>query len=110
MPNTDTIKASELAQRAEEVARRLSLLSNPSRLLILCRLAEGEASVSELQTVVALSQSALSQHLAKLRESALVATRRDAQTIFYRIDDEQTEKVMAALYDIFCKPSRNDVR
>ena len=100
----DAVAQSELAERADEVARHLSMLANPSRLLILCRLAEGEASVGALQEVVGLSQSALSQHLAKLRESAVVATRRDAQTIYYRIDNAQTQKVMGALYDIFCRP------
>ena len=103
----NVIAPSELADRAEEVARRLSLLANPSRLLILCRLAEGEASVGTLQDVVGLSQSALSQHLAKLREAELVATRRDAQSIHYRIADAQTEAVMRALYEIFCRPRTN---
>lgn len=94
---------SDLVERADAVAQRLSLVANPKRLLVLCRLAQGEASVSELQSFVALSQSALSQHLAKLREGGIVATRRERQTIFYRIQDAQTERIMAALYDIFCK-------
>lgn len=98
------VAPSDLADRAEDVARHLSLLANPSRLLILCRLAEGEASVGTLQDIVALSQSALSQHLARLREGAVVATRRDAQTVYYRIDDAQTEAMMSALYKVFCRP------
>ncbi len=100
----DVAAPSELADRADHVARRLSLLANPSRLLILCRLSEGEASVGALRDVVGLSQSALSQHLAKLREDGVVATRREAQTIHYRIDDPQTEAIMTALYGIFCRP------
>ncbi|MDA8870169.1 metalloregulator ArsR/SmtB family transcription factor [Rhizobiaceae bacterium] len=105
MLEENLIAPSELAGRAEDVARQMSLLANPSRLLILCRLAEGEASVGTLQAVVGLSQSALSQHLAKLREGDVVATRRDGQTIYYRIADTQTERVMAALYEIFCRPA-----
>ncbi len=106
----DVVAPSELADRAENVARRLSLLANPSRLLILCRLAEGEASVGTLLTVVGLSQSALSQHLAKLRGGRVVATRRDAQTIYYRIDDAQTEAIMSALYEVFCRPGESEPR
>lgn len=99
-----SIASAALAERAEPVARRLSLMANPNRLMILCRLAEGEASVGALQNLVGLGQSALSQHLAKLRDGGLVATRRDARTIYYRIDDARTEAIMAALYDIFCRP------
>ncbi len=94
----------ELAERADHVSNLLALLANRNRLLILCRLAEGEASVGVLQEAVGLSQSALSQHLAKLRSGGVVATRRESQTIHYRIGDTQTEQIMAALYDIFCKP------
>lgn len=91
-----------LAERADAVAARLSLLANGKRLLVLCRLAQGEASVGELQAVAGLAQSALSQHLARLREAGVVATRRERQTIFYRIADPQTAAMMAALYDTFC--------
>lgn len=91
-----------LEERADYVAERLGLIANPKRLLILCRLAEGEASVGELQKKVGLSQSALSQHLGRMREAGLVATRREAQTIHYRLADDDTRAVMAALYDVFC--------
>ena len=92
----------ELQKRAEHVAGRLDLMANPRRLMILCRLAEGEASVGELQAVVGVSQSALSQHLARLRAAGIVATRREAQTIHYRIADPDVRAMMTALYDIFC--------
>lgn len=91
-----------LARRADAVAARLTLLANPRRLLVLCRLSEGEASVGQLQEAAGLSQSAVSQHLAKLREGGVVATRREAQTIFYRIEDPQTARIMNALHDVFC--------
>ncbi|MEO0819818.1 MAG: metalloregulator ArsR/SmtB family transcription factor [Pseudomonadota bacterium] len=91
-----------LEARAVSVAAKLALLGNPRRLMILCRLSEGECSVSGLQTAVGISQSALSQHLARLREAGVVATRREGQTILYRLDNPDTEALMAALYDVFC--------
>ena len=92
-----------LQDRADHVAGRLALVANAKRLLILCELTKGERSVGALQQAVGLSQSALSQHLAKLREAAMVDTRRESQTIFYRIGDPDLEVLMAALYEAFCK-------
>ena len=98
------IKASQALQaRADQVAGRLALIANANRLLILCELAKGERSVGALQQAVGLSQSALSQHLAKLRGARMVATRRESQTIHYRIIDPDLETLMAALYEAFCK-------
>ena len=95
----------EIAQKAEHVSSQLALLSNPNRLMILCRLAEGERSVGALQRDLDLSQSALSQHLAKLRAAGTVVTRREGQTIFYRIGDPDAARLMEALYDVFCAPA-----
>ena len=93
----------KLEERAAEAALLLKLLANENRLLILCRLvAEREIAVGELADAVGLSQSALSQHLAKMREEGLVATRREAQTVFYRIADPNTRRVLALLKDIYC--------
>ncbi len=92
-----------LQERADHVAGRLALVSNAKRLLILCELVKGERSVSSLQAAVGLSQSALSQHLARLREGGMVDTRRESQTIYYRISDPDLEVLMAALYEAFCK-------
>ena len=92
-----------LQQRADHVAGRLALVANAKRLLILCELAKGERSVGTLQQAVGLGQSALSQHLAKLREAGMVDTRRESQTIYYRISDPDLEVLMAALYEAFCK-------
>ena len=91
-----------LEARAGNVARRLAVLANAKRLLVLCHLMKGEASVGEIQTALNITQSALSQHLARLREAGMVTTRREAQTIHYRIEDEQTLAMMGALYDTFC--------
>lgn len=80
----------------------LRLLANEKRLLMLCHLvAAGEMNVGSLAEAVGLSQSALSQHLAKLREERLVATRRDAQTIYYRLADPKAAQVLALLRDIY---------
>ena len=92
-----------LQERADHVAGRLALVANAKRLLILCELTKGERSVSALQQAVGLSQSALSQHLAKLREAQMVDTRRESQTIFYRIGDPDIAVLMAALYEAYCK-------
>ncbi len=94
-----------LQERAAEAARLLRLLANEKRLLVLCHLAgAGEQNVGELAEAVGLSQSALSQHLALLREDALVATRREAQTIWYRLADEKAARVLATLRDLYCPP------
>lgn len=85
-------------------AKLLRSLANEKRLLILCQLYSGERSVGELEQVVSLSQSALSQHLAKLRAAGVVATRREAQTIYYSLKDPGAEQVIGALYAHFCGP------
>jgi DNA-binding transcriptional ArsR family regulator len=90
-------------QRAAQAARLLKLLANENRLLILCRLlAEREMPVGGLADAVGLSQSALSQHLGKMREEGLVATRREAQTVFYRIADPDVRRVLTLLKNIYC--------
>src|SRR5262245_2686918 len=97
------IGIAELERKAAEAAGLLKLLANENRLLILCRLAVvGEMSVGDLADAADLSQSALSQHLAKMREDGLVATRREAQTVFYRIADPNAARLLALLKDIYC--------
>ncbi|HUB63065.1 MAG TPA: metalloregulator ArsR/SmtB family transcription factor [Methylocella sp.] len=83
----------------------LKILANDRRLMILCELLKGERSVGELEEIVSLSQSALSQHLARLRQSHLVKTRRESQTIYYSIADPGVTKVIGALYDLYCGPN-----
>jgi len=84
----------------------LKSLANDSRLMILCELLKGERSVGELEEIVSLSQSALSQHLARLRRNHLVKTRRESQTIYYSIADPGVKKIIGALYDLYCGPSK----
>lgn len=91
----------ELENRAGEAAELLKLLANDQRLIILCRLSQGEMSVSELGEHVSLAQSALSQHLAKLRAQGLVATRREGQSIHYRLANPMAQKLVGALCEIY---------
>ena len=92
----------ELKAHAGEATRLLKALANESRLMILCNLASGEMTVSELNGHVPLSQSALSQHLALLRRDDLVKTRREAQTIYYSLVDGPAAQVIEVLHGIFC--------
>lgn len=79
-------------------------MANPKRMLVLCKLLEGERSVGELADIVGLSQGALSQQLGKLRARGLVATRREAQTVYYRIGSDHVRAVLKTLYAIYCAP------
>ena len=93
----------DFERKAASAAGLLKMLANENRLLILCRLATvREMSVNDLAEAVHLSQSAVSQHLAKMREEGLVGTRRDAQTIYYRLADPNATRLLALLQDIYC--------
>lgn len=92
----------DLARHAEAAEALLKALANRSRLMVLCALHEGELSVGELNERVPLSQSALSQHLATLRRAELVDTRRDAQTIYYRLSEPLVGAVIAVLHAHYC--------
>lgn len=105
-----TFDASRFEASAAEAARLLRALANERRLMILCQLADGERSVGELQPHLGLSQSALSQHLAVLREEGIVAARREAQTVWYRIADPAAVQVVATLAEIFCPPEKRKSR
>ena len=98
------MKIAELEPRAGEAAQLLAAMSNTKRLLILCHLLDRELSVNDLAERVELAQSPLSQHLAKLRSLKLVATRRDGQTIYYRLASDGVAQVLATLHGIYCAP------
>lgn len=93
-----------MESRAAEAAGFLKSLANDRRLMILCELVKGERTVGELEERVGLSQSALSQHLAKLREGRLVKTRRESQTVHYSLAHAGVKKVIRVLYDLYCGP------
>ncbi len=92
---------SEIVHNASVAVNLLKALANEKRLLIVCSLYKGEKSVGELEEIINLSQSALSQHLAKLRRDELVQTRRDAQTIYYSLDHFATKKLLQCLHSIY---------
>jgi len=96
------INLAELQERALRATSLLKAMSNSVRLLVLCQLAEGEKSVGELEQVVQVSQSALSQHLALLRGRGLVRRRRAAQNIYYSLDGPEAPALLSALYEVYC--------
>lgn len=105
MTRTVPARASrDLKAKAGEVADLLRTLANDRRLLILCRLVEcGEATVGQLADDVGLSQSALSQHLARLREEGVVEFRRQSQALWYRIADPRVEDLLTTLHRLYCR-------
>ncbi len=105
MIDLDLIDLRQFEASAARAAALLRVLSNEKRLMILCQLGDRELQVSALRPLVGLSQSALSQHLALLREEGLVAARREGQAVFYRIADPAALRVIATLAEIFCPPS-----
>lgn len=99
-----------LERKAEKVAGVMKSLANPRRLLLLCKLVEvGKMSVGELARALGLSQSALSQHLALMREDKLVAFDREGQSLFYRLADPRIEALLATLYQLYCAPDSGDL-
>jgi DNA-binding transcriptional ArsR family regulator len=83
----------------------LKLLGHPDRLMVLCELKMGEKSVSELANRVGVSQSPLSQHLARMRYEDVVETRRDGQTVYYSLKEGEASLLIESLYEIFCAPN-----
>lgn len=99
----DMKELSPLVASSEEAARFLQTLGNPNRLIILCKLLDAEEmSVTALQEGFDITQSALSQHLARMREEGLITYRREAQTLYYSIADEKVRNVIMVLKDNFC--------
>jgi ArsR family transcriptional regulator len=92
-----------MRKHAAEAAAMMAALSHEARLRVLCDLVGGERTAGELVKRSGLSQSALSQHLAKLREEGLVATRREGQSIYYRIADPDAARILGVLHDIYCR-------
>ena len=102
--STFVIDPAAMRAHASDAAQLLKVLGNEKRLMILCLLAEGERSVGELNALLELSQSALSQHLAILREQELVSTRREAQSVFYSLTPGPAFVLIHSLHDIYCGP------
>jgi DNA-binding transcriptional ArsR family regulator len=98
----------QMREHAPDAAGLMKALGNESRLMILCTLTEGERSVGELNAMIPLSQSALSQQLARLRQQGMVRTRRESQTIYYSLADGPAEQVIQLLHTIYCGPAAGD--
>ena len=94
--------ASDMQAHAADAAGLMKALGNESRLMVLCMLIEGEQSVSDLNDMIPLSQSALSQQLARLRKQGLVKTRRESQAIYYSLTDGPADRVINLLHEIYC--------
>jgi len=92
-----------MQRNATDAVNLLKGLANESRLMIMCVLSEGEVSVGQLNQRIKLSQSALSQHLAVLREQGLVQTRRESQTIYYRLADTAAMNIIELLHEVYCE-------
>ena len=88
---------------ASEATDFLKAMAHSGRLIILCRLAQGECSVNELENMLAARQAAVSQQLARLRSEGLVTTRRQGKTIYYAIKDERVKTMIEVVYDLFCR-------
>jgi ArsR family transcriptional regulator, virulence genes transcriptional regulator len=101
-PYEVNVNLEQLANNASQAESFLKILANKNRLMILCTLLDNERSVTELNQSVPLGQSALSQHLAVLREHQLVDTRRDAQSIYYSVSDPRVKQIIEKLYEFFC--------
>jgi DNA-binding transcriptional ArsR family regulator len=106
-PRLNRLNPEAMRAHADDAAQLLKALANDKRLLILCLLARGEFSVGELNALLDLSQSALSQHLAILRQEGMVNTRRAAQTIYYTLAPGPAAEVIQTLYGIYCAPTRS---
>jgi DNA-binding transcriptional ArsR family regulator len=91
-----------LDDKAEEAAGLLAAMANSKRLMVLCNLIDGERAVGDLAEQVGLRQAALSQHLGKMRALDLVATRRDGQTIYYRLASREVREILQTLYRLYC--------
>jgi DNA-binding transcriptional ArsR family regulator len=93
----------KMATNAMEASNFLKAISHEGRLMILCHLASGEKSVTELEELLSVRQAAVSQQLSRLRLEGLVSPRRDGKTIYYRLTDDRPKKIMEVVYDLFCR-------
>ena len=98
----DDMNMDQMNEAADRASALMKTLGHKARLMVLCQLVNGEKSVGELADLLGMSQSPLSQHLARMRGEGLVATRRESQTIFYSLKDEDVAKVIGCLYEVYC--------
>ena len=109
MVSASRFDIADFENNAVEVANMLRVLANERRLMIVCKLVEwGEGNVTELAEAMRLSQSALCQHLSKLRDEGIVTFRRESQTLWYRVADPRIEQLFATLHGLFCRKVERD--
>ena len=101
--HTSKLNVNEMRNNVESSAAFLKLLSNPTRLLVLCNLIESERCVGDLERDLDISQSALSQHLSKMRDEGIVKSEKQGQHVFYSISDSNVVDIINVLYKLFCK-------
>jgi ArsR family transcriptional regulator, virulence genes transcriptional regulator len=105
-PRSRSHDVDRMASNAKRASEFLKALAHESRLMMLCILAEGEKSVSELEEHLGLRQPTVSQQLARLRADGLVATRRDGKTVYYSVASDEARTIINAVYDVFCRKAR----
>lgn len=107
-PTVSSTDYGSMVDRAKQASLFLKALSHESRLMILCHLCEGEKSVTDLEELLDLRQSTVSQQLARLRLDGLVETERDGKTVYYSLANEDVRTILNAIHEVFCnKPKRN---
>ena len=102
-------KSQQMLENAQRTTDFLKSLAHTGRLMILCRLAEGPATVSELEELLEMNQSSVSKQLARLREEKIVDARRDGRSIFYSLSDQKARQIVGTLYELFCDPPADDI-
>ncbi|WP_395451356.1 ArsR/SmtB family transcription factor [Aminobacter sp. UC22_36] len=100
---------SDLLERAGEASDFLKKLANPSRLMIVCALVDGERSVRDLEDSLGIRQPGLSQQIAELRDAGLIAGRKESKSVFYRLADERVVEIVTLLYRMFCQPGAQSI-
>lgn len=105
---SDPVAINEMEANAARAVTMLKMLANKHRLVLLCFLSEKEMSVGQLNELIPIPQSTLSQHLAFLRRENIVKTRREAQTIYYSLQDQNVAPIISVLYELYCKPDEVD--
>jgi DNA-binding transcriptional ArsR family regulator len=104
MKNAPTPHLTAMRKNAAKAEALLKQLSNRNRLVLLCQLVEGERTVGDLAKTIGISQSAISQHLSKLREAQLVEADKRGQEVYYRLCSAEAQTLLSVLYFMFCKP------
>lgn len=104
MEHEGEIDLEQMARSAEKASSLMKTLGHKDRLMILCHLADGEKSVGHIAELLEISQSPLSQHLSRMRKEGLVDTRREAQTIYYKLKSGEAGRIVEVLYELFCAP------